>query len=77
MCVVVSQWRDHCPIYTSRGAFVVKLSLVFRRRDALASDVTANRTVDSRLLTSRREPRQRDGLGTHACATAPNAHTSC
>jgi hypothetical protein len=66
-------WRDHNPIYTSKGASLGSQVLYSKKR-CLASHVTAYYVVDSCLLTSRREPRPRgcpyaralEGEATHA-----------
>jgi hypothetical protein len=47
------------PYLYTKGSVRSEAESCTRRRDALASDVTTNRAVDSCLLTSRRELRLR------------------
>jgi hypothetical protein len=47
------------PYLYAQGSALGEAGSCIRRRDALAPDVTADRAVDSCLLTSRRESRPR------------------
>jgi hypothetical protein len=56
----------------AQGSALGEAGSQIRRRDALTPDVTVDRAVDSRLLTSHIEPR----LGDHSYARAPEGEAA-
>jgi hypothetical protein len=59
-CVVdLSSMEGPLPYLYTKGSVHSEVGSCIQRRDALASDVTASYAVDSCLLTSRSELRQR------------------
>jgi hypothetical protein len=70
MCVALCRCRsippsfvdDLLPNLYDQGSTLGEVGSCIRRRDALTPDVTVDRAVDSRLLTSHRESRPGDRL---------------